>query len=162
MRKLRHRDIKWTHPKSYLVRRTIIWTRSPDFRVHALASNYLQTFFVKEWKGSRFQWLLSLEGWGCLCLCICSRIYTCSWPLFLWGSYRRKIPRYIKRKSLHMKFAKKLSLSLSHTLTHTHKLHTCIQICLLNVMLYQIPWAYYLIQARKESLIGKLSCHYHF
>lgn len=31
-------------------------------RVRALESNLLLTFFVKQGKGGRFQWLLSMEG----------------------------------------------------------------------------------------------------
>ena len=122
---MRHRAFKVTCPKSYLVSQRVRFESSqPRFRVHALESNHLLTFFVKEWKGGRFQWLLSLEGWSCLCLWIWSRIYTWSWPFFLWGSYRRKIPRCIQRKSLHVKFSQNLSLSQIHK--HT-QLYTRIQ-----------------------------------
>ena len=107
--------------KSNLVsRRAMIWTQSqPGFRGHVLESNHLLTFFVKKWKGGRFQWLLSLEGWGCLCLCVCSRIYTCS-SFFLWGSDWRKIPRHIQRKRLHLKSAQSLFLFVCLSCTHKH------------------------------------------
>ena len=135
MRKLRHRAFKVTCPKSYLVSRRVRFESSqPRFRVHALESNHLLTFFVKEWKGGRFQWLLSLEGWGCLCLWIWSRIYTWSWPFFLWGSYRRKIPRCIQRKSLHVKFSQNLSFTdtQTHTAVHRHPNTSC----LFNLLFY--------------------------
>lgn len=49
---------------SQIVRSTAAMTQpsKPWSRVRALESNLLLTFFVKQGKGGRFQWLLSMEG----------------------------------------------------------------------------------------------------